>query len=154
MALIDDAIAAFKSQKPGEQLTVQACANKYTVECSTLGRRIRGQTRPIEAKATSQEKLNPQQGMELVEYIGDLTKRGLPPTREMIRNFASEIAQGRLSESWVTRFIKRSHDSLITKWGSAMDANCHSADLYLKYKLYFDLLHDKMTQYNVQPHNI
>jgi hypothetical protein len=35
-----------------------------------------------------------------------------------------------------------------------MDANRHFADSYLKYKLYFDLLHDKMTQYNVQLHNI
>jgi hypothetical protein len=31
--------------------------------------------------------------MELVEYIGDLTKEGLPPTRQMIQNFASEVAQ-------------------------------------------------------------
>jgi hypothetical protein len=154
MAPIDEAIAAFESQKPGEQLTLQACANKYSVERSTLGRRIRGQTRPIEAKATLQQKLNPQQEMELVGYIGDLTRRELPPTREMIQNFASEVAQERLSESWVTRFIKRNHDSLITKWSSGMDANRHSADSYSKYKLYFDLLHDKMTQYNVQPHNI
>jgi hypothetical protein len=35
-----------------------------------------------------------------------------------------------------------------------MDANRHSADSYSKYKLYFNLLHDKITQYNVQPHNI
>jgi hypothetical protein len=154
MAPIDDAIAAFESQEPGEKLTLQACADEYGVERSTLGRRIRGRTRPIEAKATSQQKLNPRQEMELVEYIGDLTKRGLPPTREMIQNFASEVAQERLSESWVTRFIKRNHDSLIIKWSSGMDANRHSADSYSKYKLYFDLLHDKITQYDVQPYNI
>jgi hypothetical protein len=94
MAPIDDAIAAFESQEPGEKLTLQACADEYGVERSTLGQRIRGRTRPIEAKATSQQKLNSRQEMELVEYIGDLTKRGLPPTREMIQNFASEVALG------------------------------------------------------------
>jgi hypothetical protein len=99
MAPINKAIAAFESQKPGKQLTLQACANKYSVEHSTLGQRIRGQTCPIEAKATAQQKLNPQQEMELVVYIGDLTRRGLPPTREMVQNFASEVAQERLSES-------------------------------------------------------
>jgi hypothetical protein len=92
MAPIDNEIAAFESQKPGEKLTLQACANKYSVERSTLGRRIRGQTRLIEAKATSQQKLNPQQEIELIEYIRNLTKRGLPPTREIIQNFASEVA--------------------------------------------------------------
>jgi hypothetical protein len=92
MAPIDDAIAAFESQKLGEQLRLQVCASKYSVERSTLGRRIRGQTRPIKAKATSQQKLNPQQEIELVEYIGDLTRKELPSTREMIQNFASEVA--------------------------------------------------------------
>jgi hypothetical protein len=59
MALIDDAIAAFELQEPGEQLTLQAYANKYGVEHSTLKQRIQDPTYSIEAKATSQQKLNP-----------------------------------------------------------------------------------------------
>jgi hypothetical protein len=35
-----------------------------------------------------------------------------------------------------------------------MDCQRHQADSLLKYDLYFDLLHSKMTEYNVQPHNI
>jgi hypothetical protein len=34
-----------------------------------------------------------------------------------------------------------------------MDSNCHAADSYEKYTLYFDLLHSKMTEYNILPHN-
>jgi hypothetical protein len=37
------------------------------------------------AKAIKQQQLNPQQEVELVDYIGALTKRVLPPTREMIQ---------------------------------------------------------------------
>ena len=34
-----------------------------------------------------------------------------------------------------------------------MDATRHKADLYFKYKLYFELLHGKMDKHEIQPHN-
>jgi hypothetical protein len=34
-----------------------------------------------------------------------------------------------------------------------MDSNCHAADSYEKHTLYFDLLHSKMTEYNILLHN-
>jgi hypothetical protein len=98
-----------------------------------------------------QQKLNPQQEAELVQYINNLTKKALPPTREMIRNFASHIATERVSENWVTRFLQRHSDHLVSKWTSGMDSLRHKADSNVKYKLYFDLLYAKMRQYNVQP---
>jgi hypothetical protein len=67
----------------------------------------------------------PQQELELVAYREELTKRALPPTRAMIRNFASEVAEERVSESWVTRFINRNKDDLVSKWTTSMDRNRH-----------------------------
>jgi hypothetical protein len=61
MAPIDNAIGAFEFHKPGEQLTLQTCVDKYGVEHPTLGQRIRDQICPIEAKAALQQKFNPQQ---------------------------------------------------------------------------------------------
>ena len=34
-----------------------------------------------------------------------------------------------------------------------MDSNRHAADSYEKYKLYFDLLHGKMSEYKILPRN-
>jgi hypothetical protein len=53
MAPIDDAIAAFKSQDPDAQLSLQAMSDQYGVERSTLGRRVRGVTRPKQVKAAA-----------------------------------------------------------------------------------------------------
>lgn len=72
----------------------------------------------------------------------------------MIQNFASQIAGCDVSASWVTRFINRHRIDLITKWTTSMDCQRHQADSLLKYNLYFDLLHSKMIEYDVQPHNI
>ncbi|KAF2828924.1 hypothetical protein CC86DRAFT_287155, partial [Ophiobolus disseminans] len=52
---------------------------------------------------------------ELVLYFKQLTKRGLPPTRAMVQNFASTIAKTGVSKSWVTRFINQNDNAIISK---------------------------------------
>jgi hypothetical protein len=84
MAAIDDAIAAIELREPGEHFSYRAIATQFGVDCTTLSRRHRGCQTSQEAQRTQQQKLNPQQEEELVRYIEDLTKRALPPTREMI----------------------------------------------------------------------
>jgi uncharacterized protein YndB with AHSA1/START domain len=153
MAPIDDAIAAINSLEPGEHFSYRAIARQYGVPKTTLTQRHQGRQRPREAKNTSQLALNPQQEAELVRYIEDLTKKALPPTREMIQNFAAHFNGDGVSESWVTRFLRRHNDHLISKWTSGIDSQRHNADNRAKYKLYFDLLHSKMLQYQIQPHN-
>jgi transcriptional regulator with XRE-family HTH domain len=98
MAPIDEAIEDLKSREEGEQFSLREIADKYGVQRSTLGRRWRGVTRSKEDRYANQQALSPQQEMELVRYIETLTKRGLPPTREMIRNFSSTVAKRQLGE--------------------------------------------------------
>jgi DNA-binding transcriptional regulator YhcF (GntR family) len=109
---IQAALADLESQEPGEKLSYRKLAAKHGVSYSTLARRAKGIQGLIATKAVNQRKLSPQQEMELVRYIESLTKRGLPPTREMIRNFASQIAKGPVGEGWVTRFLARNKDYL------------------------------------------
>lgn len=71
----------------------------------------------------------------------------------MIRTFASDIACQKVSESWVTRFLNRNHDHLISKWTSGIDALRHKVDSKPKYKLYFNLLYGKMKEYKILPCN-
>jgi hypothetical protein len=51
----------------------------------------------------------------------------------------------------VTRFLHRHHIDLITRWSSGLDRPRHQADSLPKYNKYFDLLHDKMKEYEVEP---
>ena len=154
MAPIDDAIADLESQEPGEKLILAEFARKWGVSRATLSRRWRRVTGPRSNGYAQQQAISPQQELELVRYIKTLTKRGLPPTREMIRNFSSEVAHQQLSESWVTRFINRHKIHLISKWTSAMDRTRHLADSELKYRLYFKLLHQKITEYHLEAQDI
>jgi hypothetical protein len=153
MAPIDDAIAELESLQPGEKLCYTTTAKKHGVVRSTLMQRYTGQTRARNERDLDQWKLNPQQEHELILYIEHLTRQGLPPTRSMVQNFAATIAQTAISELWVTRFLDRNPDAITTKWTTSMDAVRHHADSGLKYKLYYDLLHSKMSQYEIEPMN-
>ena len=154
MTPIDDAITDLESQEPGEQLVLAEFARKWGVTRSTLSRRWRRVTGPKSDGYAHQQALSQQQESELVRYITELTKQGQPPTREMIRNFSSEVAHQQLSESWVTRFINRHKIDLISKWTTAMDCTRHLADSKSEYCLYFELLHQKITEYHLEARDI
>jgi hypothetical protein len=151
MTPIEEALEDLKLLEPGEDFSYTKIAAKHGVVRSTLTRRHQGIHAPRAAKAINQQKLSPQHEKELVQHIESLTKRGLPPTQEMIRNYASQIAHEHVGDGWVTRFINRQKIHLISKWTTGMDRVCHKADSEAKYKLYFDLLHQKMQEYNVDP---
>jgi transposase len=141
MAPIDDAIAAYDAQELGENLSYRQVAKMFGVSVATLRRRQQGSQQSRATKDLNQRALSPQQERVLLQHVDKLTERRLPPTRDMMRNFASIIAHQEISESWVS------------KWSKAMDAVRHHAESYLKYKLCFDLCHEKMAQYNIQACN-
>jgi hypothetical protein len=72
----------------------------------------------------------------------------------MVRRLASQLAQEELGYHWVDRFVQRYPDLLKRKLVTTMDHNRHRADSERKYKLYFELLRDKLDQYRVEPRHI
>ena len=88
-----------------------------------------------------------------MEYIKTLTDRGLAPTKEMVQGFASQIAQKSVGEKWVKRFLGRMKDELTFQYAAGMDSVRHKADSEDKHNMYFDLLHQKIEEYKIEPRN-
>jgi hypothetical protein len=86
---IKKAIEEIESREEGAYFSYREVAKRYNISRATLMRRHQGQTRPCRLANLA---LHPQQEKELVQYIKGLTERRLPPTRSMIRNFASSLA--------------------------------------------------------------
>ena len=105
MGSIEAALAAIESLEPGEKLRYRQIAKEYGCDRTTLARRHQGVRASRRTKAENQQALHPQQEQELLRYIRQLTDRGLPPTRAMIRRFASDIAKRELGKGWVDRYI-------------------------------------------------
>jgi transposase-like protein len=156
MTPIDNAIADLELPKEGADFRVTQIADRHGVNRSTLSKRWRGLTGSQSDGYAQQQLLNPKQEDELARYIEDLTAKLLPPTRQMIRNFSSEISCIYVGKAWVLCFLHRHHNMLTTKWSTAMDSNRHAADSYNKYKLYFEVLHARFqsTMYCLITHTI
>jgi DNA-binding transcriptional regulator YhcF (GntR family) len=112
---ISNSIADLESREPGAQPSYRVCAEKWGVSRETLRRRHQGLQDTRAGASQQQQNLNLQQEKELVQYIKEITKQGLPPTRTMIQNFASAVATCRVSTRWVSRFIARHKAELTSK---------------------------------------
>jgi hypothetical protein len=125
-------------------------ADMYGCSRSAVSRRWRGVLRPRADSVADSLALPPPQERELIEYITKLHFEGLAPTREMVRNFGTEIARRELSKRWVDRFINCHQDKLFTRWGPSINRVRHQADSLNKYNSYFNLLYEKTAQYKIE----
>jgi hypothetical protein len=91
---------------------------------------------------------------ELFKYTGKLTGEQLPPTREMVQSYASNIAQKPVSDVWVSCFVHCNNDQLTSPWSTFMDRDRHNADSGKKYTHHLKLLREKIDFYNVLPEDI
>ena len=89
-ARIEAAIADLESQ---ERVNYSATAKKWNVDRTTLAKRHRGKTGSNQdANSYARQRLTDTQEKTLIEYINKLSDRGLPPTPQIIKNLAEEIA--------------------------------------------------------------
>jgi hypothetical protein len=151
---IEAALAAIKSLEPGEKLIYTHIAAEYIVDRRTLARRHQGISASRDTEAQNRSALHPYQELELLRYIERLTSQGLPPTRPMIRRFASYISKKELGKGWVDRYIERHQVDLTSRWTTGIDRERHQADSQSKYSLYFELLRSKLSQYDIEPCNM
>ena len=154
MTAIEKAIAAIDSQDTEGQLSYRAAAKRFGVEVTTLTRRHQNKTQSRTAAAKKRQLLTPPQESELVKYIENLSERGLPPSRSIVKNYVAVIAEWEPSDSWVTRFLKRHNDIICIRKATGIDRDRHLADNPASYQSYFDLLYAKLDQYGIAPHNI
>jgi hypothetical protein len=148
---IQEAIAEIESREPGAQFSYPQIAKKYNINRCTLARRHQGRQ---EAYGLRNLSIHPQHEAELVKYIQTLSQRRLAPTRSMIRRFASSLAGKEVSETWVSRFLRRHPTELISAYSKAMSKKRHKADSGAKYSLYFELLQGNIDEYDIQPSHI
>ncbi|KAF1931086.1 uncharacterized protein M421DRAFT_57035, partial [Didymella exigua CBS 183.55] len=87
---------------------------KYGCNQSTLLRWHHGVCASRAQVYAEQQHLNTTQENELVKYIDALCKHSLPPTREIVRNFAAEILKQYVKKCWSDRFIEQLHIHLLS----------------------------------------
>ena len=143
--------AALESLKLQDVINLSATARQFNVDRSTLSRRWNKVTNPASMQHLKQQLLTPEQERELVKYINKLTERGILPTPSMVRNFAKDIGGVLPGRTWLSRFCLRHQDSIICRYLKNIDIQRSKADSAASYKLFYDLLKEKLAKYHVLP---
>jgi adenylate kinase family enzyme len=90
---IQEAIEYLESREAGDKFSYRQVTKMFEVDRTTLSRRHNRRTRSNAEEARQRQLLSPQQEDELVKYIERCTRDGLPPTRSMLRNFATAVTK-------------------------------------------------------------
>ena len=135
---INKALDDLESQQPPKYAET---ARKWKVDKSTLWRRHKGETGTIqEANSYARQKLTNAQEEVLVGHVNKLTARGLPPTPQMVKNMAEEIANTKLGVHWPTRFYQRHYERLTSLYLRTIDHKRKVADNSQYFQEFFDLV--------------
>jgi hypothetical protein len=123
---IQAAIADLESQ---DRLNYAATARKWEIDRSTLSRRHRGETGlNRDANSYARRQLTDVEEEVLIKHINKLSDRGLPPTPQIVKNIAEEIAYVELGPNWVSRFCRRHQGRLKSVYLCTIDHKRKIAD--------------------------
>lgn len=121
-------------------------SDRHSVDPSAPSRKMR--------ENDKQQSLTKKQETQLKNYIQKLQKRGLPPTKQMILNFAQEMAHEHIPMSWVDNFISKKHIDLDSPWKLDMNESCQNAVGSPQDRRYFELLSSKITEFKIDSRSI
>jgi hypothetical protein len=132
---IELAIADLESQ---ECLNYAATAKKWNIERTTLSRRYKGVTgsKVDQYFYTVKALINVQENV-LIRYINDLNAKGLPPTPQIVKNLAEELANKELNHNWVGRFVERKKTMLKSVYLTTIDHKRKISDNSHHYEYFF-----------------
>lgn len=138
MAQIDDAIAYFEAEK---EVSYNKAAKLYGVSASTLARRHQGkQGSRAAATSTHHQSLNDVQEDTLLRYIDRLTDRHMPPTTQVVKNLAEEIAGQPIGKNWTARFLRRHSKRICSPYLRALDNKRACAESVSMFKHFYQLV--------------
>jgi hypothetical protein len=101
----------------------KATAEKHGVDRNTLSRRHKKQTEPTAiAHLNAQGRLTAIQEEALISWIDVLTKRKLPPSPGMIKNYVERLIGEDIGKNWVSTFYRRHQNEIGRKFVSGLDA--------------------------------
>jgi hypothetical protein len=116
-------------------------AKKYNLNRSTLSRRAASKTvSRAEFQSQTHQCLTNAQERVLINQINSLTDRSIPPTSQMVKNFAKEIIGREVGKNWVGQFCRRHQSELKSLYLRHIDNQRVKNEYPPLYQYFFDLV--------------
>jgi transposase-like protein len=132
------ALAAIESQGVAQYRKI---AREHKLVHTTLLRRWKGQTRSrADFQSEVNQNLTNEQERLLVKQINRLTERHIPPTSQMVKNFAEEMIGRAVGKNWASDFCYRHQSELKSVYLRNIEHLRVKGEYGPTYKLFFDLV--------------
>jgi len=132
------ALAAIESQGVAQYRKI---AREHKLVHTTLLRRWKGQTRSrADFQSEVNQNLTNEQERLLVKQINRLTERHIPPTSQIVKNFAEEMIGRAIGKNWVSDFCRRHQSELKSVYLRNIEHLRVKGEYSPTYKLFFDLV--------------
>src|ERR1700761_5498893 len=129
-------------------------------ECSaklhrtTLARRAKGQIQSRDDYREHCSLLSRAQQEQLLQYIDNLTRRGLPPNHHNVRVFAYNICGVWPGKNWASRFVQQHREIITSQYLLGFDISRKRADNWWLVNQFFIIVQEKWKQYKYAPYNV
>jgi Trk-type K+ transport system membrane component len=142
MATEQDIQRAIEECNQSTKPNYAAIARKYTdLTRSTLSRRHRlKSTSRAAANSQYRQCLTNTQEQQLITQINRLTVRHMPPTSQIVRNMAEEIAGVEVNKNWVAAFVRRHSSELMSKYLRNIDNQRSLSEYAPMFEHFFNLV--------------
>jgi hypothetical protein len=144
-------VLAVEAIQKNPDLSIRAAAKIYTVDRSTLAKRLKGITARCDTTPNCR-KLTDLEGSVIIQYILDLDSRSFPPRLCGVRDMANRLLADRdaplVGVNWASRFVKR-HKELCTRFTRRYDyqrALCEDPKLI---QPWFELVRNTVAKYGI-----
>jgi hypothetical protein len=141
MAHEQDMKAALAELEASSKPNYTEIAEKYKLGRHALSRRHQGKTTSrADYFSNHRQCLTNIQEEILIDQINRLTDRGMPPTSQMVKNFAEEIIGRAVGKNWAGDFCKRHQSVLKSLYLRNIDNQRVKGEYAPAYKLFFTLV--------------
>ena len=141
--------AAIKAIKRRECIRVAEAARNYLVDPTTLQRRMNGTQLSQADYAETRSILNQYEDSALLEWINNLSARGIPPTVAVVRNMIYEITDHWVGKNYVSSWVRRHADELALGYLRPINHVRSRANNFSQYKLFYNNLAKIISKYKI-----
>jgi hypothetical protein len=132
---------ALDELKASSKPNISNIADKYGLERTTLSLRVKGKTTSrAEFLSERYQCLTNAQERVLIAQINRLTERGIPPTSQMVKNFAEEMIGRAVGKNWASQFCRRHQSELKSLYLRNIENLRVKGEYGPTYKLIYDLV--------------
>jgi hypothetical protein len=133
--------AAMAALDLSDRKNFSTVAREYNLERTTLAKRYKGETtsRAV-ANSESRQCLTIEQEEVLIDQINKYTDKHIPPTSQMVRNFAEEMIGRPVGKNWTAGFIRRHDGRLKSLYLKNLEHNRAKAEYGPIFQHFYDLV--------------